>query len=95
MISPGQKDMSKFEKDLKQNIKAMDFKIRSLRMKFNISIGWQLDEATDELAEQFLNLTGHQVFDKGVSTNILMEKYNLLEQEIWKPLENVLFYGHP
>ena len=80
-----------FNKDLRAQLPELEHKIKRLQWRFNMSIGWQLDEAVDELAEKFLALIGHPNFDPGDSTDVLAHLYNLNLQDIWSPLESLLY----
>lgn len=80
-----------FKKDLRAKLPEMEFKIKRLQWRYNISIGHQLDTAVDELAELFLELTNHPGFEKEDTTDAIAHLYGIQLQDVWTPLEGLLF----
>ncbi len=85
--------MTNFNKDLKEKLAEMVIKIKRLQWRYNISIGHELDQAVDELADLFLKLTNHPGFEPADSTDVISHLYGIQLQDIWGPLESALYTG--
>ncbi|MBT3368444.1 MAG: hypothetical protein HN416_14930 [Nitrospina sp.] len=83
-----------FMQDLKLKLPELELKIKRLQWRFNISVGWQLDEAVDELAEKFLELTGHPNFEPGDAPEVVAHLYGIQDiTNVWTPLEGLLIHS--
>jgi hypothetical protein len=87
--------MTNLQRDLIDRLSDLQFKIRSLRMDYNLSLDRQLSKAIDELAEQFLMLSHMTGFTGPEAAEAIGHLYNLPLRQVFEPLENILLHGTP